>query len=66
MSCQSLAKFADPGMDVPVLELQRVGCESVELSIDKITTDSLGGGHISLMKIRCLHLAAMQGMGSTP
>ena len=27
--------------DVPVLELQRVGCESVELSIDEITTDSV-------------------------
>jgi len=24
-----------------VLELQRVGCESVELSIDEITTDSV-------------------------
>ena len=28
-------------MDMPVLELQRVGCESVELSIDEITTDSV-------------------------
>ena len=33
--------IADSGMDMPVLELQRVGCESVELSIDEITTDSV-------------------------
>ena len=33
--------IADSRMDMPVLELQRVGCESVELSIDEITTDSV-------------------------
>ena len=36
MSC-----IADSGTDVPVLELQRVGCELVKLSIDEITTDSV-------------------------
>ena len=68
-------------MDVPVLELQRFGCKSVELSIDEITNvhfpcswtqvrcgsrSSLGGGRISLMKIRSLHLAAMQTPGDKP
>ena len=38
---QRSTKQIHAAMDVPVLELQRVGCKSVELSIDEITTDSV-------------------------